>query len=181
MLRTLRFNKLHRITSIGTFRILFTSSCSRRVAATKPSIDVDVRGHQGWGAGVFAHPPRSLVEPHLNLSQGIVLSLYYPQAAPFQESSILHILDTQRVCSSQSNNWQRQSLQPTAGVSYNIFNTRYILCTLPSTPTTFLCRYQTPVNRATAPDVFTWRDTWLYTSKQCLNTYSKSYQILPYQ
>ena len=48
---------------------------------------------------MFGHPPRSLVEPHLKLSQFIVLSLYCPQAALFQESSILHILDIQRVCS----------------------------------------------------------------------------------
>ena len=48
---------------------------------------------------MFAHTPRSLVKPHLNLPQFIVLNLYCPEAASLQESSILYILDTQPVCS----------------------------------------------------------------------------------
>ena len=46
-----------------------------------------------------AHTPRSLVKPHLDLPQFIVLSLYRPEAAFLQEASTLYILETQRVCS----------------------------------------------------------------------------------
>ena len=68
---------------------------------------------------VCTPPSRSLVEPHLHLSQIIVLSLYCPQAAIVKESSILR----HKACLlSQFNNWQCQSLQPTAGVSSNILD-----------------------------------------------------------
>ena len=96
----------------------YSSSCNRSTnCRDKSLIDVAVRNHQDWGTGVFAHTPRSLVEPHLQLSQFIVVSFYCPQAAFFQEPSILR----HTACLlSQFNNWQCQSLQPTAGVSSNI-------------------------------------------------------------
>ena len=48
---------------------------------------------------MIAHPRLSRVKPHLNVSQFIVLSFNCPTSGPVQDSSILHILDTQRVCS----------------------------------------------------------------------------------
>ena len=45
-----------------------------------------------------------------------------PYKRPFQESSVLHILDTQRVCSVGLTTASANLLQPTAGVSSNILH-----------------------------------------------------------
>ena len=96
--------------------------------------------------------------PKLSLITAVhgILSFYCPTSGPFQESSILHILDTQHLLG-RFNDCQRQSLQPTAEVPSDRPQLKTSPCArrLPSQfPTRVKLTYGLIVVRRKKPDKF---------------------------